>query len=129
MRHSVLQENWQDRSSDSQILSEADFMSPILVFLISRKALKSFMVTVVFFFPVTSRNLMRQVETFYQKYVFDCMYSPLPKSHLYCPFPLHLWRNFSELSEVLSPRMQSSYCPKLNLTHNSHVVHLFSQQC
>ena len=50
MRHSVLQENWQDRSSDSQILLEADFMSPILVFLISRKALKSFMVTVFFFF-------------------------------------------------------------------------------
>ena len=41
MRYSVLWENWQDRSSDTQIFSETNFISPILV---SRKALKSFMV-------------------------------------------------------------------------------------
>ena len=37
-----------------------------------------------------------------------------------------LWSSFSELSEVLSPSLQSSFCPKENLTHNSQVVHLFS---
>ena len=31
MRHSVLQESWQDRSSDSYIFSGANFMSPSLV--------------------------------------------------------------------------------------------------
>ena len=52
---------------------------------------------------------------------------PLPKSHLYCPCPLPLWSSFSELSEVLSPRWQSSHCPPKNLTCNSHVVHFFGR--
>ena len=36
----------------------------------------------------------------------------LHKSHIYWPFTLPLWSSFSELSEVLSPRPQSSFCPK-----------------
>ena len=50
---------------------------------------------------------------------------PSRKSHIYCPFPLSLWSRFSELSAVLSLRLQSSFCPKENLTGNSHVVHFF----
>lgn len=53
---------------------------------------------------------------------------PLPKSHLYCPSPSPLWNSFSELSEVLSPWLQSSHCPPKNLTHSSHVVHFFSRR-
>ena len=43
-----------------------------------------------------------------------------PKSHIYehshTPTP---WSSFSELSEVLSPGLQSSFSPKSNLTCNS----------
>ena len=41
--------------------------------------------------------------------------------------PLPLWIRLSELSEVLSPRLQSSFSLKQNLTHSSHIVHLFSR--
>jgi len=33
-----------------------------------------------------------------------------------------------EVSEVLPPGLQSTFCPKQNLTRNSHVVHLFLSQ-
>ena len=46
---------------------------------------------------------------------------PLPKSHLYCPSPSPLWNSFSELSEVLSPGLQSSHCPPKNLTHTLYI--------
>ena len=41
---------------------------------------------------------------------------------------LRLWSSLSEISEVLLPRLQSSFCPKENLTRNSQVVIFFSQQ-
>ena len=45
---------------------------------------------------------------------------------LYIHFPpLLLWSSLSELSEMLSPGLQSSFCPKQNLTHNSQAVPLF----
>ena len=51
--------------------------------------------------------------------------SPFPKT-LYVDFPpLPLWSSLSELSEMLPPGLQSSFCPKENLTPNSQVVHLF----
>ena len=54
----------------------------------------------------TSRNIL-------EKYVLDCMYSPFSKNHIYTPlFLLPLWSSFSELSEMLSPGLQSSFCPK-----------------
>ena len=40
--------------------------------------------------------------------------------------PLPLWSSLSELSEMLPPGLQSSFCPKYNLTCNSQVVYLFS---
>ena len=41
--------------------------------------------------------------------------------------PLPLWSSFSELSEVLFPRLQTSFCPQENLTGKSHVVHVHAQ--
>ena len=39
---------------------------------------------------------------------------PLPKSHMCSPpHSLTLWSSFSELSEVLSPELQSSFCPQI----------------
>lgn len=42
------------------------------------------------------------------------MYSPFTKiTHiLSSPNPYTLWNSFSELSEVLSPRLQSAFCPR-----------------
>ena len=41
--------------------------------------------------------------------------------------PLPLWSSLSELSEVLFPRLQTSFCPQENLTGKSHVVHVHAQ--
>ena len=60
-------------------------------------------------FLLTSKGFTRLVETFWKKYVLDCMYFPFTKSHIYTELsPLLLWSSFSELSEVLSP----GFCPK-----------------
>ena len=51
--------------------------------------------------------------------------SPFTKTlHIDFP-PLPLWCSLSELSEMLPPKLQSSFCPNYNLTRNSQVVHLF----
>ena len=50
---------------------------------------------------------MRPAETFYKKYVLDGMYTPFAKI-TYILSPLPLWSSFSELSEGLAPRLQSS---------------------
>ena len=52
--------------------------------------------------------------------------SPFTKTLYIDSPPLPLWSSLSELSERLPPRLQSSFCPKQNLPHNSQVVHLFS---
>ena len=39
------------------------------------------------------------------------------------PFPISLGELFPP--QVLSPLLQSSFCPKENLTHNSHMAHFF----
>ena len=54
--------------------------------------------------------------------------SPFTKT-LYIDFPLlPLWRSLSELSEMLPPRLQSSFCPKQNLIHTLKFYIFFSQQ-
>ena len=61
---------------------------------------------------ITSRRL---AETFCKKSVLDCKYSLPPKSHIYwSPPPPRppLWSSFSELSKILSPGLQSSFCPQ-----------------
>ena len=64
--------------------------------------------------------------------MLDCLYSPLTKITYILTFPLPLWNSFSDLSEVLTPRIQSSFCPQIKLpqsspTGNSHFVYHFSQ--
>ena len=83
-----------------------------LYLLISRKALKSFMCNNCFLWLEEVSQDQQKFST--KKYVLDCKCTPpLPKSHMHCPpCPLPLWSSFSELSEVLSPRRQSSYCLK-----------------
>ena len=77
--------------------------------LISRKALKSFTVIV----PHDEQKLHEISRNLLEKYVLDCMYSPFTKNHIDTELsPLPLWSYFSELSEVLSPGLQSSFCPK-----------------
>ena len=90
-----------------ELISWAQF----LYLLISRKALKSFMCNNCFLWLEVSQD---QQKFSTKKYVLDCKCTPpLPKSHIHCPpCPLPLWSSFSELSEVLSPRPQSSYCLK-----------------
>ena len=65
-------------------------------------------------FLMSGRKLQATNRNLLEKYVLDCMYSPSSKSYIYCPSlpPPPLWGSFSELSEVLSPRLQSSFCPK-----------------
>ena len=58
----------------------------------------------------TSRNFLPK------KYMLACAYSPFTEITSLLSFPpLPLWSSFSELSEVLSPRLQSSFCPKIKL--------------
>ena len=84
-------------------------------------------------FLVTSRSFIGTAEIFYKKkkiyiYIYMCLIACAPsvsKSHLYFPSLLPLWSSLSELSEVWSPGLQSSYCPQYNLTRNSHIVLFF----
>ena len=55
------------------------------------------------------------------------MYSPSLKSYIIFTLCPPLQSSSSELSDMLSPRLQSSFCPQIKLTHNSHIVHLFSE--
>ena len=56
------------------------------------------------------------------------MYCLFTKITYILSFPLvPLWSSLSELSEVLSPGLWSSFCPKQNSTRSSHIVHLFNQ--
>lgn len=47
-----------------------------------------------------------------------------PKSHIHRFSPIPLYSSFSELSDIPSPRMQSSFYARENLAHNPHVVQL-----
>ena len=70
MQEKKTNKNWQDKPSDSWIFSGADFKSPVLYLLLSRKPLKTFMMTNCSLWLAklhkTSRNLL-------EKYVLDCM--------------------------------------------------------
>ena len=105
-RPSVLWENWQNRPSDSQIFSEEDLMSP-----------NSYI-----FSSLCSSWLAASL---CQHVCSTTHIPPSPQSHTCWPHPLHLWSSSPELCETLSPGLQSSICPKQNLTHSSHVVLFF----
>ena len=86
MRHSVLWGNWQESSSESQILSGEDFRIPILVSPPSQKNTK------IFHGEVCSSRLAvtftRLTETFCKKYMCQIACTPpSPKSHIYGPSP------------------------------------------
>ena len=53
-----------------------------------------------------------------------CIYSHSPSLALPPNLP-PLWSSFSELSKILSLRLQSWFCPKKNATCKSHVVCFF----
>ena len=45
---------------------------------------------------MTSRSFMRPAETFYRKYVLDCMYSPFAKITYILSFPRYLFGAVSQ---------------------------------
>ena len=51
-------------------------------------------------------------ESFWKNMCSIACIPPSPKSHIHWPFTLLLWSSFSELSEILSPGLQFSFCPK-----------------
>ena len=89
---------------------ELIFWAQFLHLLVPRKTLKSFMVMTVSHDKQkrheTSRNFLRN------KHAWLSVLPPSPGLHVYCPSPLCLWNSLAELFEVLSPELQSSYCPK-----------------
>ena len=84
VRHSVLWGNWQDRSSESQIFSGADFMSPILV---SPHILKS--TTILHgadcFSWLAEASWDQKFSTKNMWLIACTPPTPLPKSHIYYP--------------------------------------------
>ena len=115
LRHSVLQGIWWNRSLDSWMFLGRILWSQSLHLLISREALNPFTVT----------SDPHDWQKPFVKWVFHCIELPLHQNLIYWLSPLPLCSSLSELSEVLPPRLQSSFCPKQNLICNSQVVHLF----
>jgi len=96
------------------LLAVSYFQNPILwaqfLYLpISRKALKSFMRTTV---PHDWQRLHEASRNLLGKRVLDCMCISSTKIKYILTFPLSPWNSFSELSQVLSPRLQSLFCLK-----------------
>ena len=67
---------------------------------------------------------MRPAGKFWKNMCLIACIPSSPKLNIYWPFILPLWSSFSGLFEVLSPRPQSSLCPKQQ-TCSSNVVHFF----
>ena len=95
------------------LLAVSYFQNPILwaqfLYLpISRKALKSFLRTTV---PHDWQRL-HEASRNLGKCVPDCTCISSTKITYILTFPLSPWNSFSELSQVLSPRLQSLFCLK-----------------
>ena len=54
---------------------------------------------------MTSGKLQQMSRNLLEKYVLDCTHSAFTKITCILISPLPLWSSFSELSEVLSPRL------------------------
>ena len=91
--------NWQTRSSDRHV--QETILGPQFQCIIPKSALKSCKVKTA---PVTSRNFLQNL--------FGCLYSTFTKITYILSFPLLFWSNFSELSEIPSPGLQSSFWSK-----------------
>ena len=80
---------------------------PLGELIISRKALNPFMMT----------SALHDKQKTFCKISAWLHWIPSSPKVIYIDLPpLSFWCSFSELSEVLSPRLQSSLCPKYNLT-------------
>ena len=73
----------------------------------------------IFHFPFVPINLPLALQTHSLSSLSTLLSAP--QADVSSVFQLSL----SEPSEMLPPGLQSSFCPKENLTHNSQVVHLF----
>ena len=59
------------------------------------------------------QNLHKTSRNFLEKYVHDCMNSPFMRiTYITDLSSLPFWSSFSELTEVLPPGLQSSFCSK-----------------
>ena len=93
MRHSVLWENWQNRSSarySQELIYEPD--SCISSYLEKH-------------WNTSGDDCFSWLAEICKKYVLDCVYSLFTKTTYILIPPLPLWSSFSELSEELSPRL------------------------
>ena len=102
--------NWQNKSLD-RYFQEVILWAQLLHFLISRKAVKSFMVDVYCSWPAVT--FMRLAATFCKKSVFDCMYT-LHQNHTY-PFSLEqflraIWNAISWAPSVQFSSVQLLSC-------------------
>lgn len=113
MRRSLLWVNWQDRSLDRYI-QELIVWAHILCLLTSREALKSFMVKIV---SCDQKKLQETSWIFLQKNICLLAWTPLYKyNHIYTLLSLlPLRSSLSELCEMLSLWLQSSYLPQIKL--------------
>ena len=96
--------NWHNRPS-GRCFQEKILWAKFLHLLISRKALKSLMVT-----PAHC----------------DYTYPLFPNIILTPPTHTHFFGVYLTATETLTSKPQSSFCPKQNLTHNSHIMLFFS---
>ena len=120
--HSVLWENWQDRSPD-RYSQELILWAQFLHLFISRKVLKPFMVTL---FLVTSEGFIRLVENSWKNMALIARILPSPKSHIYWPFPpasleqflIAIWGAVSQIAILILAQIklnsQLSHCTFLS---------------
>ena len=122
VRHSVLQGIWWRRSLDGWMFLGTHFMISNLASLLSREALSPFMVT-------SDPHDYRK--TFLQNECFMALDSRLTRPEPYIltsacpPHPQALWSSLSGPCEMLPLGLQSSFCPKWNVTCNTQLVPLF----
>ena len=95
--------NWQNRSSD-RYFQEPILWAQFLYLLVSRKALKI----------LNGDNCSSWLRATLFKKIRAWLHAlSLPPNHLYSDLsPLPLWSSFSELSEMLSPRLRPSFYPQ-----------------
>ena len=109
-----LGKTWQDRSSDrylQELILWARFL--YLPYLERHSSLSWWQLF------MTSRELHENSRTFEKKCVFDCIYSPFTKSHMFC-----LFRAVSHnYLRCCLPGCNPYFAPNINLTHICYIVH------
>ena len=103
VRHSLLWETGRTGFQIVRYFQEKILLAQFLHLLVPRKTLKSFVVNLLL---MTSSNLLQNVCLVAWAYPFANI------TYVYEHSPLPLWSCISELSELLPPRLQSSFFPK-----------------